>query len=92
MAMQIEFDPDKRAKTLKERGLDFARAGEVFDGPFLTLHDVRFDYGEPRYITFGLLDCRWVLVAWTPRGQACRMISLRKANEREIAKYAQRVG
>lgn len=90
--MEIEFDPDKRGKTLAERGVDFARAGEVFDGPELTLLDDRNDYGEPRFITFGLLDGRWVVLAWTPHGAARRIISMRKANEREIERYAHRVG
>lgn len=91
-AVKLEFDPGKRERTLVERGLDFARAGEVFAGPRLTMPDARADYGEPRLIPFGLLDGRWVVVVWTPRGAACRIISLRKANEREIAKYAHRVG
>jgi uncharacterized protein len=74
------------------RGLDFARACDVFSGPVLSWVDERFDYGEPRVICFGLLDARWVLVVWTPRGAARRIIPMRFANEREIAKYAQRVG
>mgnify|MGYP003612190068 CR=1 FL=1 len=43
--MQIEFDPDKRDKTLAERGLDFAHVGEVFAGVNVTAEDARFDYG-----------------------------------------------
>ena len=46
--MQIEFDPDKRDKTLAERGLDFAQAGEVLAGVNVTAEDARFDYGEER--------------------------------------------
>lgn len=86
--MQIEFDPDKREKTLTERGLDFARADEVFSGVNVTVEDARFDYGEPRFITAGVLDSRMVVVVWTPRGEARRIISMRNANEREIAKFA----
>ena len=47
--MQIEFDSDKRHKTLTERGLDLARAGEVFAGVTVTAEDARFDYNEPRF-------------------------------------------
>ncbi|MFZ2854457.1 MAG: BrnT family toxin [Rhodocyclaceae bacterium] len=86
--MQIEFDPDKREKTLMERGLDFARADEVFAGVNVTAEDARFDYGEPRFITAGVLDSRMVVVVWTPRGEARRIISMRKANERENTKFA----
>lgn len=84
--MQIEFDPDKRDKTLAERGLDFARTEEVFAGPTLDQPDTRFEYGEPRNVTFGYLDERVVVVIWTPRGEARRIISMRKANEREQAR------
>ena len=68
-SIQIEFDQTKRDKTLQERGLDFSRAGEVFSGPVLVKEDVRFDYGEPRFITFGWLDYRLVVLVWTPRGE-----------------------
>ena len=92
--MQIEFDPDpdKRDKTLAERGLDFAQAGEVFAGVNVTAEDTRFDYGEPRFTTVGVLDGRMVILVWTPRGEVRRIISMRKANEREIARFAQALG
>jgi uncharacterized protein len=53
--MKITFDPAKRASTLKDRGLDFADAAEVFAGKTLNVPDERRDYGEPRIITAGLL-------------------------------------
>jgi uncharacterized DUF497 family protein len=90
--MDIEFDPAKRDATLTERGLDMAQAGEVFDGPHLTFADDRRDYGEPRFITLGHLRGRLVLIAWTPRGAARRIISMRKANARERERYAPRLG
>ncbi|WP_338052612.1 BrnT family toxin [Rhodocyclus purpureus] len=84
----MEFDPDKPSKNLAERGLDFARAGEVFAGVTVTAEDARFDYGEPRFTTVGILDGRMVIMVWTPRGEARRIISMSKANEREIAKFS----
>lgn len=92
MPPKVEFDADKRSRTLAERGLDLARAGEVFDGPHLDWPDTRFDYGEDRYITFGSLDGRMVVMVWTPRGTARRIISMRKANEREIKRHSYQVG
>ena len=89
--MQIEFDSDKRAQTLRERGLDFADADQVFRGHHFTLEDVREDYSEQRYLTVGKLVGRMVVMVWTPRGEARRIISMRKANEREQARYAHRV-
>ena len=87
--MQIEFDPAKRDKTLTERGLDFAHADEVFGGVNVTAEDARFEYGELRFTTVGVLDSRMVILVWTLRGEVRRIISMRKANEREVAKFAQ---
>lgn len=90
--MDIEFDTAKRDATRKARGLDMADAGEVFDGAHLTIEDDRQDYGEPRFITVGHLKGRMVFVAWNPRGAARRIISLRKANEREQRKFGPLLG
>jgi uncharacterized DUF497 family protein len=68
--MRVTFDPRKRAETMARRGLDFVDAGRVFEGPTLTQLDDRFDYGEPRYQTYGLLDGRLVMVVWTPRQES----------------------
>lgn len=59
--MKIEFDSEKRNKTLAERGLDFARTGEIFAGHHLAAPDLREAYGEDRYVTVGLLDQRMVV-------------------------------
>ncbi|MBA4768166.1 MAG: BrnT family toxin [Porphyrobacter sp.] len=85
--MEIEYDEAKRRKTLEERGLDFARAGEVFVGREWTFIDDRIDYGEQRFNTFGQLDGRLVTLVWTLRNDNRRIISMRKANEREQARY-----
>ena len=88
--MLIEFDAAKHAATLSARGLDLARAGEVFAGATLTVEDDRRDYGEDRFITIGFLDGAMVVLVWTPRDGAHRIISRRKANERERALYGPR--
>lgn len=88
--MEIEFDPAKRNATLQIRGLDMARAPDVFAGATLTVEDNRKDYGEPRYITIGFLANRMVILAWTQRGKVRRILSMRKANEREQAVYRSR--
>jgi len=62
------------------------RAREVFAGTHLTRVDDRFDYGEPRYISAGWLDERIVVLVWTPRGVARRIISIRHCHEREAKK------
>jgi uncharacterized DUF497 family protein len=86
--VRITFDRAKRDRTLLERGLDFRRAGDVFADLHLTREDDRRDYGEPRFISAGKLDGRIVIIVWTPRGRARRIISMRKANEREGKRLA----
>ena len=88
--MSIEYDPAKRQATLDARGLDMARADEVFAGATLTVEDDRKDYGEDRFITIGFLDGRMVVLVWTLRNEPPRIISMRKANEREQVLYASR--
>ena len=88
--MRIECDAVKRAATLEARGLDMARAGEVFAGATLTVEDDRRNYGEDRFITIGFLNGAMVVLVWTPRQDAYRIISMRKANERERRLYAPR--
>jgi uncharacterized DUF497 family protein len=90
--MELSFDPAKRLKTLQERGLDFADAAQVFDGPIFTREDDRFDYPELRFQTFGFVDDRLVMVAWTPTKEGMRVISMRKCNDREQKAYARRLG
>jgi uncharacterized DUF497 family protein len=88
IGVRITYDPSKRQKTLIERGLDFARADEVFGGRHFSSNDLRQDYLELRKVTVGLPDGRMVIIVWTPRGASeRRIISMRKANEREKAKY-----
>ena len=53
----------------------------------LVEHDDRFDYGEPRYRSVGQVEGRVFVVVYTPRGGRLRIISARKANERERRRY-----
>ena len=90
--MKISCDPAKRDTTLKERGLDFADASEVFAGPVFEIEDTRRDYGERRILCFGLLRGRLVVVGYVQRGDARHVFSMRKANEREKERFGQRLG
>ena len=85
--MNLEFDQVKRDKTLLERGLDFARAVEVFDGLHFTGQDKRMEYEEDRFITVGWLDDQIVVMVWTPRGEMRRILIMRKANDSEKTLY-----
>ena len=86
--MRLSWDEAKRQVTLAERGLDFASAGELFDGLNFTAEDLRHDYGERRYISAGHIGDRLCVVVWTPRGNGRHIISMRKANDREQKRFA----
>jgi len=90
--LRITFDPAKRDLTLKHRGLDFARADEVFAGLTATVVDDRFDYGETRFITAGQLDGRLIVMVWTQRGGARHIISMRHCHAKEEEIWRRRMG
>ncbi len=85
--MRITCNPQKRLLTLRDRGLDMLQAQEVFAGPHFTRPDMRKDYGEARFITVGWLDSRLVVIAWTSRGVARCIISMRHCHEREAKAF-----
>lgn len=90
--MRFEWDEAKNQANRRKHGLDFADAPLVFAGRTLTFDDQRQSYGEPRYLTVGTLAERMVIIAHTLRGDATRIISMRKANARETARYQERLG
>ena len=63
----------------------------MFGGSCVTFEDNRFDYGEERLITLGLLAGRVLVIAHAPRNSATRIISMRKANRREQEIYYKRL-
>ncbi len=85
--MKIEWDDDKRDRTLRERGLDFASVADAEWDAALTVEDSRAEYGETRFVSLVSIHARLCVVAWCRRGDALRVISLRKANARERRLY-----
>jgi uncharacterized protein len=90
--MRYEWDEAKNLSNLAKHGLTFEDAEHVFAGPCVTFEDDRFDYGEQRLITLGLLVGRLVVIAHAPRGETTRIISMRKANRREQEIYQKQLG
>jgi uncharacterized DUF497 family protein len=82
-----EFDPIKNTKNITERGLSLALAPYVFAELIHVTDDDRKDYGEKRQIAYGLIKGRLFVCVFTDRGDVRRIISLRKANSREVAAY-----
>ena len=85
--MKLEWDEAKRQRTLAERGVDFADVALVNWDDALTLKDVRQPYPETRFITYAPIRGRLCVIAWCYRNTALRVISMRKANTREMRKY-----
>ena len=86
--MKIEFDPAKNAKNILERGIDFELAFEFDLATAKIWADTRKDYGEERFIALGYIGERLFSMTFTVRGEVLRVISLRKANSREVKSYA----
>ena len=86
--MNFEWDDRKAAQNIAKHGLPFDYAARVFLDPRrLDSEDTRRDYGEERRLTLGKIEGRLFAVAYTPRATVIRLISARKANERELRKY-----
>ncbi|KHD05857.1 hypothetical protein PN36_17825 [Candidatus Thiomargarita nelsonii] len=85
--MYFEWDENKRQINLQKHGIDFIGVEEVFDGDTVTLEDKRLYYGEQRFVTLGMKLGRVVAVVYTERGDAIRIISIRKATKYEQRTY-----
>jgi len=88
--MELEWDEEKRQKALRERGMDFADLVWIDFESATTRPDLRRDYGEPRFNTFGYLRGRLITFCWTIRDRRIRVISMRKANDREKREFETR--
>jgi uncharacterized protein len=86
--MKIEWDDSKNALNIEKHGIDFNDALELFKNDRLIFPDERKDYGESRFITVGHINNRLVIAVYTQRkSDTIRIISLRKANSREKARF-----
>ena len=84
--MNYEWDEAKRLTNLRKHGIDFVDVPAMFDGDIVVIEDNRYDYGEQRFVTFGLLQWQAIAVVNTEREDCIRIISARKAT-----KYEQRI-
>jgi uncharacterized protein len=85
--VEFEWDEDKRLSNVGKHGLDFIEINIVFEGETVTIFDDRFDYGENRFVTFGLLDGRGLAIGHTETDTVIRIISVRKATKNEEINY-----
>src|ERR1700733_7853584 len=83
------FDPAKDVANQAKHGVSLALAELLFAGHHVSIADVRFDYGEIRKVAFGLVNSRMFACVYVERAGERRIISLRKANQREVRRYGQ---
>ena len=89
MKYKFTWDETKRRSNLVKHRLDFVDAPVVFAGITLTFEDDRFNYGEQRFITLGMLKGAIVVIAHTEQNETIRIISMRKATKYEQKLYFQ---
>ena len=85
--MKIEYDPVKSDKNQRERGFSFSLASKFELDTALIRLDIRKQYGEPRFNALGLIYDRLYHLTFTVKVDVIRIISLRKANKREVKHY-----
>jgi uncharacterized protein len=87
--LKIVFDPEKnKLNQLKHEDLSLADAANLEWDSAAYIQDQRRDYGESRIVAFAYLADRLCVVVFVDRGDERRIISLRKANYREVKRYA----
>ena len=90
--MRFEWDERKRRSNLEKHGVDFSDLESLFAGETVTVSDERFDYGEHRFITLGLLKGIVLTVAHTETDEVVRILSARKATRYEEETYFKEIG
>ena len=87
--MRLEFDPDKDAGNQAKHGVSLSLAGQLDWEAALVWVDERFEYGELRMIALAPETNVLYYVAFVDRGNARRVISVRRANRREVKHYVE---
>jgi uncharacterized DUF497 family protein len=87
--MRIEFDPAKDAANQAKHGLSLAMASELDWEAALVWVDTRFEYNETRMVALAPRTEILYFVAFVDRGEVRRIISLRRANRREVKHYVE---
>jgi hypothetical protein len=87
--VDVSFDPIKNAQNMELRGLSFERAAEFQFATAWIVVDDRNDDGETRYRAIGVLEERLHALVFTETQVGIRVISFRRANQREERRYEQ---
>jgi uncharacterized DUF497 family protein len=87
--VEYVYDPAKDRTNRAKHGVSLALAEVLFAGPHLSMTDDRFEYGEAREVAFGLINDRRFVCVYTDQEAERRVISLRRANRREVKRYGE---
>lgn len=85
--MEFEWNEDKRKANLDKHGVDFLDAALIFEGTTVDRIDDRFDYGEVRWVSMGMVDATLYVIVYTEENDTIRIISAWKASKRERREY-----
>jgi len=89
--MKFEWHENKRLINARDHGIDFQDAMAIFEGDTVTVEDDRFDYGERRFMTLGLLKGNVIAVIHTEEELVMRLISARKATKYEQKTFFEQI-
>lgn len=89
--MRFTWDESKRQSNLIKHGLEFKDGPRVFDGATFSIADTRFDYGEDRFVTIGLLGDNVVVIVHSEDKDEIRIISMRKGTKNEQKIYFENI-
>lgn len=87
--VDITYDPKKNENNITARGLSFEAASAFEMAGALIVEDIRKEYPERRFQALGYIGDRLHMLVFTPRNGKVHVISLRKANPREVKRYEQ---
>lgn len=91
MDFAFNWDEEKNEQNIRDHGIDFNDAKEIFYGPTIEALDADHSAVEERYTAYGMATGRVLRVTYTMRGEVYRLISARKADRNDTRRYYEKV-
>ena len=89
--MRFAWDERKRLSNLEKHGLDFFDVSSIFEAPHIAVPSAH-EGEEERFLAIGVFEGRFVMIVYTIRSEAIRIISFRRARHGERQKYQELYG
>src|SRR6185503_18466217 len=83
----FEWEEARRQENMRQNGVDFVRAAQMFNNPVLEREDLNRFHGERRFVALGHVDDFYMVVMWSPRGKRRRLVSAWRADRDDEAIY-----